>query len=139
MTDNVNHPKHYTSHPSGVESIEITRWLRGPYSNACKYVMRGWEGLKGDPIEDLEKALWYLNDAEKFPDDGRGLPDDVEDRLDKWIEAEPDANKAYVVRLIVSSNKYEEYGRSHTILLTNAKKLIQERITYLQSRPDVAL
>ena len=139
MTDNVNHPKHYTSHPSGVQAIEITRWLRGPYSNACKYVMRGWEGLKGDPIEDLEKALWYLNDAEKFPDDGRGLPDDVEDRLDKWIEAEPDANKAYVVRLIVSSNKYEEYGRSHTILLTNAKKLIQERITYLQSRPDVAL
>lgn len=139
MTDNVNHPKHYTFHPSGVEAIEITRWLRGPYSNACKYVMRGWEGLKGDPIEDLQKSVWYLNDAEKFPDDGRGLPDDVEDRLDKWIEAEPDANKAYVVRLIVSSNKYEEYGRSPTILLTNAKKLIQERIAYLQSDPDVAL
>ncbi len=139
MTDTVNHPKHYTSHPSGVEAIEITRWLRGPYSNACKYVMRGWDGLKGDPIEDLQKSIWYLNDAEKFPDDGRSLPDDVEDRLDKWIEAEPDANKAYVVRLIVSSNKYEEYGRPPTILLTNAKKLIQDRIAYLQSRPDVAL
>ena len=139
MTDPVNHPKHYTSHPSGVEAIEITRWLRGPYSNACKYVMRGWEGLKGDPIEDLQKAIWYLNDAETFPDDGRDIPEFEYSKLERWLELEPDANKAYVVSLIVSSNKYEEYGSAPTLLLTNAKKLIQERIAYLQSRPDVAL
>lgn len=139
MTDPVNNPKHYTSHPSGVEAIEITRWLRGPYSNACKYVMRGWEGLKGDPIEDLEKAIWYLNDAEQFPDDGRSLPADVETRLEEWCIAEPDVNKVDAVCLIVSSNESEDYGSAPTLLLTNAKKLIQDRIAYLQSRPDVAL
>ena len=139
MTDNVNHPKHYTSHPSGVEAIEITRWLRGPYSNACKYVMRGWEGLKGDPIEDLQKAIWYLNDAEKYPDDGRSLPADVETRLEEWCNSEVDENKADAVCLIVSANETEEYDSAPTILLANAKKLIQDRIAYLQSRPDVAL
>lgn len=139
MTDNVNHPKHYTSHPSGVEAIEITRWLRGPYSNACKYVMRGWEGLKGDPIEDLRKAIWYLNDAEKFPDDGCDFPVDAETRLDEWYYAEEDVNKADTVRIIVQASEYEDHASAPTVLITAAKKLIQERITYLQSRPDVAL
>ena len=139
LNDNVNHPKHYTSHPSGVEAIEITRWLRGPYSNACKYVMRGWEGLKGDPVEDLEKALWYLNDAEKFPDDGRFLPTYAATSFVEWYDAEVDANKADVVYLIVAANEHEGHDFAPMIPLTNAKKLIQERIAYLQSRPDVAL
>lgn len=139
MTDNVNHPKHYTSHPSGVEAIEITRWLRGPYSNACKYVMRGWEGLKGDPIEDLQKAIVYLNDAEKFPDTRRFLPTDASIRLEKWCNAEVDVNKADAVCLIVSANETEYHDSAPTLTLTNAKKLIQDRIAYLQSRPDVSL
>ena len=139
MTDSVNHPKHYTSHPSGVEAIEITRWLRGPYSNACKYVMRGWDGLKGDPIEDLQKAIWYLNDAEKFPYDGADFPYYAETRLDEWCCADEDVNKVDAVCLIVWANGCEEYGSPPMLLLSNAKKLIQERITYLQSRPDVAL
>ena len=139
MNDKVNNPKHYTSHPSGVQAIEITRWLRGPYSNACKYVMRGWEGLKGDPIEDLQKAIWYLNDAEKYPDDGRSLPINAATRLDEWCVREPDANKVDAVRLIVSANKSECYDWANVVLLSNAKKLIQDRIAYLQSRPDVAL
>lgn len=139
MTDNVNHPKHYTSHPSGVEAIEITRWLRGPYSNACKYVMRGWEGLKGDPIEDLQKAIWYLDDAEKFPDDGRNFPIYAEIRLEEWRCAEEDVNKVDTVSSIVWASEYEDHDSAPTTLLANAKKLIQERIAYLQSRPDVAL
>lgn len=139
MTDNVNHPKHYTSHPSGVQAIEITRWLRGPYSNACKYVMRGWDGLKGDPIEDLAKSIWYLNDAEKFPDDGKALPSYAEKRLEKWCIAESDADKEVAICLIVSSAEYEVWDDAPIETITSAKKLIQERIAYLQSRPDVAL
>lgn len=34
---------------------------------------------------------------------------------------------------------YEDYDSAPTALLAAAKKLIQDRITYLQSRPDVAL
>ena len=60
--DPVNHPKHYTSHPSGIETIEITRHMNFNKGNAVKYIMRA--GIK-DPdkeIEDLEKAQWYLSD-----------------------------------------------------------------------------
>jgi len=65
--DNVNHPKHYTSHPSGVECIEIVQHHDFCIGNAIKYLWRA--GLKTEVgmmdkdkhIEDLEKAIWYIN------------------------------------------------------------------------------
>lgn len=58
--DVVNHPEHYTSHPSGVEAITITEHYTFNLGNAIKYIWRA--GLKtGDPTQDLEKARWYLN------------------------------------------------------------------------------
>ena len=60
MNDQVNHPKHYTSHPSGVECIEITRHMGYNLGNAVKYIWRC--DLKRDAIEDLRKAIWYLQD-----------------------------------------------------------------------------
>ena len=57
--DNVNHPKHYTSHPSGVECIEITEHMNFCLGNATKYVWRA--SLKGNQIEDLKKARWYID------------------------------------------------------------------------------
>jgi hypothetical protein len=59
MNDNVNHPKHYTSHPSGVECIEITEHLNFCIGNAIKYLWRA--GLKSDQVEDLRKARWYID------------------------------------------------------------------------------
>jgi hypothetical protein len=56
--DNVNHPKHYTSHPSGVECICITEHMSFCIGNAIKYLWRADE--KNAPIEDLEKAIWYI-------------------------------------------------------------------------------
>jgi len=63
--DAVNHPKHYNSHPSGVECITITRHMTFNLGNAMKYLWRN--GLKdGSPsIQDLEKAIWYINDEIK--------------------------------------------------------------------------
>jgi hypothetical protein len=66
--DVVNHPKHYTSHPSGVECIEITRHYCFSIGNAIKYLWRA--GLKTEQgmqdeekeIQDLEKAIWYIKD-----------------------------------------------------------------------------
>lgn len=58
--DNVNHPLHYVSHPSGVETINITREFEFALGNAWKYLMRF--RYKGEPKEDLEKAVWYMND-----------------------------------------------------------------------------
>ena len=54
----VNHPPHYTQHPSGVECIQITEHMGFNLGNALKYIWRA--DLKGSAIEDLEKAQWYL-------------------------------------------------------------------------------
>ena len=57
-TDPVSSPSHYRSHPSGIETIQITRhesFLRG---NVLKYVLRA--PYKGSEIEDLKKAAQYL-------------------------------------------------------------------------------
>ena len=57
--DLVNHPPHYTSHPSGVECIEVTEHMNFCVGNAIKYLWRA--GRKGEAVEDLEKAKWYLD------------------------------------------------------------------------------
>jgi hypothetical protein len=57
--DPVNHPPHYTAHPSGVECIQITEHMSFNLGNAIKYVWRA--GGKGNAIEDLRKARWYLD------------------------------------------------------------------------------
>jgi len=59
LNDPVNHPKHYTSHPSGVECITVTEHMGFNVGNAIKYLWRA--DLKGSTIEDLEKAAWYVN------------------------------------------------------------------------------
>ena len=56
--DAVNHPKHYTNHPSGVECIQITEHMGFCLGNAVKYIWRADE--KHDAIEDLRKAKWYI-------------------------------------------------------------------------------
>lgn len=58
--DQVNHPPHYNSHPSGVECITVTEHMNFNLGNAVKYIWRA--GLKSDaPITDLEKARWYID------------------------------------------------------------------------------
>lgn len=61
-SDAINHPKHYISHPSGIECIEVTRHMSFAAGNIIKYLWRN--GLKdGEPsLKDLKKAAWYLND-----------------------------------------------------------------------------
>jgi hypothetical protein len=60
--DMVNHPSHYTSDPSGVECIDIVRHRNYNIGNAIKYLWRA--GLKNEDkqIEDLKKAIFYIND-----------------------------------------------------------------------------
>jgi len=55
--DNVNHPKHYTKHPSGIECIQITEHMSFTLGNAVKYI---WRADLKNGTEDLEKAVWYL-------------------------------------------------------------------------------
>lgn len=57
--DPVNHPKHYTGHPSGVECIQVTEHMSFCLGNAVKYIWRA--DLKQNTVEDLQKAVWYIN------------------------------------------------------------------------------
>lgn len=69
--DAVNSPEHYTSDPSGVECIQITRHRNFNIGNAIKYLWRA--GLKQSAdktaqekqIEDLKKAVFYIQDEIK--------------------------------------------------------------------------
>ena len=58
--DSINHPPHYTQHPSGVECIAITEHYNFNVGNAIKYLWRA--GLKdgADAADDLRKAAWYV-------------------------------------------------------------------------------
>ena len=70
---NVDHPSHYNwlKEKCDIEVIDIVRWLDFDLGNAIKYILRA--GHKEDSsmsiidktIEDLEKAIWYLQDKIK--------------------------------------------------------------------------
>jgi transposase len=57
--DMVNHPPHYTA--GGIETIDFIEAKQLGYNlgNVVKYVSRST--LKGDQLENLKKAQWYLN------------------------------------------------------------------------------
>ena len=63
--DAVNHPSHYTSSPAKcscgetIECIQITEHMNFCLGNAVKYIWRA--DLKHDAIEDLKKAVFYIN------------------------------------------------------------------------------
>lgn len=75
VPDMVNHPPHYTRGPlvtlrdgpggiSGViECIQVIRWIRDMrLANAMRYVWRVAFGGKENDRQDIQKAIWYLQD-----------------------------------------------------------------------------
>lgn len=94
LEEEVNTPSHYRSHESGIEAIDITRYLIGDLSNAWKYAMRYED--KNTPKKDILKLCWYLNDFHtNFIDDNNecivnlSVSDVVQKRMLKVIETEP--------------------------------------------------
>lgn len=71
--DMVNHPSHYTwlKEKCGIEVVDITRHMNFCRGNAVKYLLRaGYKSEEGysntqKRIEDLRKAIWYINDEIK--------------------------------------------------------------------------
>lgn len=61
VKDNVNHPSHYTD--GNIEVIDYIDDKRLSYclGNAVKYISRAGKKSKKTQIEDLEKAVWYIN------------------------------------------------------------------------------
>lgn len=63
MTDNVNHPSHYERFRFTCEPKDFTKWLPHPLASAVEYIIRAPH--KGNELEDLEKALFWLEELTK--------------------------------------------------------------------------
>lgn len=144
--DLVNHPRHYTRWP--VEVIEITRHLSFDVGNSVKYILR--HGLKGTPRQDIEKALWYLND---IGNGGAGAKVDVDESifLDEALlftknafSAEPFPQKATfnLMRLLIADSRLEDpldgYVVNALLALAegNVRNAIADLTNYLDHLPD---
>ena len=103
MNDNINHPAHYTGVTSEIECIDIARHLNFQLGNALKYVWRaGKKGGSAMELEDLKKALWYLQDSI-----GHGYNDfdkcnHIAEAITLLVTRDDDSLKANVLRNIAA-------------------------------------
>jgi len=68
----VNHPAHYGGADNLYEAIKVIEaWGLGfSLGNCVKYISRA--GKKGSRLEDLQKALWYLQ--REIQNEGKRTP-----------------------------------------------------------------
>ena len=98
--DNVNHPVHYTDDTKPCECIEVTQYHSFCVGNAIKYVWRYRH--KGRPLEDLQKAEWYLQKAI-----------DNEEKCRLYIAGEPldDHNLTHIAKCCLYMNYMLDLAR----------------------------
>lgn len=137
--DVVNHPRHYTCHPCGIEIIEITSLLSFDIGNAVKYLARF--RYKKKPREDYNKALWYIKHFIETKasaitsilviDDYNGNEDQhaiytikLLENLDKLKNSEPeDAISSFYNSLITCISHYDDPSEWWPLLTVSYKKL----------------
>ena len=61
QSDNVNHPSHYTDGRIEVIDFIEDKELGFHLGNAVKYISRAGRKNPDKTIEDLRKAVWYIN------------------------------------------------------------------------------
>lgn len=97
LVDLINHPPHYR-HPSGIETLILSRKATFDAGNAIKYVLRC--DLKGSREMDLDKAEFYIKDCLEHADPILIDQDDESwyAALDLVCKAEPDPHKVEFLR-----------------------------------------
>lgn len=141
----VNHPPHYNKHPSGVECIDIIEWLPFNLGNAVKYVWRA--GEKGNEIQDLEKARWYLEreidgGVRRFCDAGLAVYEKsvirhrVLCQAAKVTATDEDLLGCLLAVVIAASDLSRENKSQYFPLLRTATALIDVRIALAQAKLD---
>jgi hypothetical protein len=121
--DPINNPSHYTD--GGYETIDFIEKMQLGYhlGNAVKYISRAGKKT-ADPIEDLNKALWYLK---------RLMAIDVwESTLSPhWLEPE-------IIKYCSAKGMYYDYFNLLVLIcsndLTNAKKQLELIIATEESK-----
>ena len=103
MTDIINHPAHYTGVTAEIECIDIARHLNFQLGNAFKYIWRaGKKGGRGKEIEDLKKALWYLEDSIQNGYNDLDQCDDLASGLASIVTRGDDSMRGVILRDIAA-------------------------------------
>jgi hypothetical protein len=135
--DVVQKAKHYNSHPSGVEVIEWLDVMQYPcLFTAAKYLTR-YEH-KGKPVEDLEKALYYLerhiwniNHLWGYGSDHLWMVidnDDVREKFQKYLSKEPNKLvRESLVKMVesISSHRSQDAKNRLRAVHRRIEKLIE--------------
>lgn len=140
MHDNVNHPKHYTGFSNGSEVIDITENCTFNTGNAIKYAARAGRtdgNVKGNILEDLNKAKWYIErEIERLktkPDVGTKADADRED-LTGWLDGLPSGIEVRARNTLTSFVKLldgswvsrDEYGKRVIYSSAKVNRIISE-------------
>ncbi|WP_348658226.1 DUF3310 domain-containing protein [uncultured Stutzerimonas sp.] len=118
--DMVNHPPHYTGHPSGVECIEVAEYLPFCLGNAFKYLFR--RDAKGNPVENIEKAIWYVNRHNETYPNKPELPTDAREALGEIVVHEPHPFGACML-IIAGPEQCGAYDTCLEMLKSEAERL----------------
>lgn len=135
MTDMISHPSHYRSHESGVECIDLARWLNFCLGSSWKYLWRA--GLKGSALEDLGKARQFIEFELGTPTQPlcghEVIPPEVWAAYDQWSAGSPDSNLTVAMRLIWNSM----FSETPVVELQSALLFIDEEIALLPTLEEV--
>lgn len=104
----VEHPRHYNASKSGVECIDVVRYMSFSLGNAVKYLWRFDE--KDKPVEDLKKALWYVNDYRRLGHASRHVPPVP---IVKFLIGEPSEFKRTTIQSLWLADMVEENDTVH--------------------------
>lgn len=122
MTEKINHPQHYNSHPSGVEAIDIVQYMGFCLGNAFKYVYR-YQHKNG--TEDLKKAIWYLRHQQTvILKQHIAVTHTTTSDYHKIISAEPNKDIARVLEIIWDVSFNDHYKKE----LEEAAKILENFI-----------
>lgn len=109
MHDNVNHPKHYTGFSNGSEVIDITENCTFNTGNAIKYAARAGRtdgNVKGNILEDLNKAKWYIEREIERLETGTSTKAEEDNRdLTGWLDYLPSGVEVRTRRTSISFAK----------------------------------
>lgn len=120
--DVVNEPSHYTQE-DGLECIDFAFDLTGPWFSVVRYVWRCMD--KGNPVQDLNKALRYIDIAEEKGLDKPGNPERTQVLSDLWWDAA--AGSVEEQRYLTLTSIFEEGDD-----VDDTRHQIKELLTFFQ-------
>lgn len=118
--DMVNHPPHYTGHPSGVECIEVAEHL--PFCLGTAFERLFSRDAKGNPAENIEQAIWYVNRHNETYPNKPELPEEAREALGAIVVHEPHPFGAAML-LIAGPEQCGSYDACMEMLKAEAERL----------------